>query len=219
MASLTFDCLGARADPYAASPTLALTLRITETSGTAIYAVALRCQIRIEPQRRRYAPAEQERLNDLFGNVSRWAETLKPIQFTIVSTMVPSFTGAIEVDLPVPCTYDLEIAAARYFHALDGDAAPLLLLFSGTVFARDADGSGFLVEPVPWSAECSFRLPVVTWREMVDRFFPNSGWLRLSRETLDALARYKSRQALPTWDATIAALLANDDGDAEVDAA
>jgi hypothetical protein len=205
MVALSFDCLGARAEPYAVAPTLTFRLRIGETSGVSVYTVALRCQIRIEPQRRRYSPDEAERLVDLFGDASRWSDTVKPMQFTIVSVMVPSFAGVTEVDLPVPCTYDLEIAAARYFHSLDDDEVPLLMLFSGTVLAK-ADG-GMVVEPVPWSAECSYRLPVSVWRSMVDQYFPNTGWLRLRRETLDALARHKSRHALPTWDATITSLL------------
>jgi Family of unknown function (DUF6084) len=211
--SLTFDCIGARAEPYAAAPTLSLRLRLSETSGTPVHGIALRCQIRIEPQRRRYTPAEAERLRDLFGDPSRWADTLKPIQFTTVNTMVASFTGAVEVDLPVACTYDLEIAATRYFYGLEEDAAPLLLLFSGTVFARTGD-SGFSVAPVPWSSECSYRLPVAVWREMVDRYFPNSGWLRLSRDTLDALARVKAELALPTWEATINTLIEKAGGEA-----
>jgi hypothetical protein len=204
--TLVFDCVGARAEPYAAAPTLAFGLRIAETTGTPVHAVALRCQLRLEPQQRRYTPAEQERLRDLFGDPSRWADTVKPIQFTTVTAMVPGFTGALELDLPVPCTYDLEIAATRYFHALDKAEIPMLMLFSGTIFGRSADG-GLAVEPVPWSAECRYRLPVAVWREMVDRYFPGCGWLRLRRETLSALAAFKSREALPTWEATIDALL------------
>jgi len=215
MAKLSFECVGAYADLYAVAPTIGFSLRITENSDTPIHAIALRCQIRIEPQRRRYSTAEAARLNDLFGDASRWTDTLRPLQFTVVNTMVPSFCGSIDINVPVQCTYDLEIAAARYFYALDDDAAPLLMLFSGTVFAKvepdSGPSTGFQVEPVPWSAECGFRLPLSVWKEMVDRFFPNSGWLRLSRETLDGLARHKSRLALPTWDATIASLLPAED--------
>jgi hypothetical protein len=207
---LTFDCLGAHAEPYAAAPTLTFRLRITETTGAAIHAIALRCQIRIEPARRRYSPGEAERLSDLFGDVSRWADTLKPVQFTMAATTVPGFSGAVEVDLPVPCTYDLEIAATRYFYALRDDDAPLLLLFSGTIFGKN-DAGGLAVEQVPWSAECTYRLPVSVWRGMVDRYFPGSAWLRVDRDVIDALARYKSREALPTWSAAIEKLLATQD--------
>jgi hypothetical protein len=51
-------------------------------------------------------------------------------------------------------------------------------------------------------------MPVSVWRELVDAHFPGSAWLRCSRETLDALSSYKARNALPTWDATLAELLA-----------
>ncbi len=54
--------------------------------------------------------------------------------------MVPSFTGSVEVDVPVPCTYDLEIAATSYFHALQQGDIPFVLLFSGTIFTRGRDG-------------------------------------------------------------------------------
>lgn len=214
MARLTFDCVDAHAEPYAAAPTLTFRLHIAETTGAAIHAIALRCQIRIEPARRRYSPDEADRLSDLFGDVSRWADTLKPVQFTMAATTVPGFTGAVHVDLPVPCTYDLEIAATRYFYALQDGTVPLLLLFSGTVFGKN-DTGGLAVEQVPWSAECAYRLPVSVWRDMVDRYFPGSAWLRLDRDVVDELARFKSREALPTWGAAITALLAAQNAPAE----
>jgi hypothetical protein len=206
MARLVFDCVGAYAEPYATAPTVMFKLRVSEVSGERIHAIALTCQLRIEPKRRRYSPSETERLHDLFGDTARWADTLKPIQLANVAVMVPGFTGATAVDVPVVCTYDIEVASARYFAGLDDGEVPLLLLFSGTVFVqRD---NGFQVERVPWSAETVYRLPIVVWREIVDRYFPNSGWIRCSQDTLDALARFKAEQALPTWDSTLTALLA-----------
>ncbi len=206
MAELAFDCVGARPDKYAVAPSMSFVLHIAETSGQRIDAIALRCQIRIEPARRRYSDAEAERLNDLFGETQRWADTLKPLQFATVSIMVPGFTGSTELDLPVMLSYDLEIGSARYFAGLDAGEVPLLLLFSGTVFAV-IDGR-LQVQQVPWSKEASYRLPVSVWREAIDVHFPNSAWVKMTRETLDELQRFKTRQALPTWDATIAALLA-----------
>ncbi len=185
---------------------MSFTLRIAETSGQKVEAIALRCQIRIEPARRRYSDAEAERLNDLFGETQRWADTLKPLQFTTVSVMVPGFTGSTEVDLPVMLSYDMEIGATRYFAGLEEGEVPLLLLFSGTVFA--ASEGRLQVQQVPWSKEAAYRLPVSVWREAIDMHFPNSAWIRLSLQTVDDLVRYKNREALPTWDATIAALLA-----------
>ena len=206
MSELVFDCVGARADRYAVVPSMILTLRISETSGQRVEAIALRCQIRIEPARRRYSDAEAERLGDLFGETQRWAETLKPVQFTTVALMVPGFTGSTEVDLPIPLTYDMEIGATRYFAGLEDGEVPLLLLFSGTVFGT-SDGR-LSVQQVPWSKEASYRLPVAVWREAIDAHFPNSAWIKISNSTLDELLRFKTRAALPTGEATLLALLA-----------
>jgi hypothetical protein len=206
MAELAFGCTGAGAERYAATPTLSFGLTITESSGARVHAIALRCQIRIEPHRRRYSQVEARRLHDLFGDPSRWADSVKPIQLATVSTMVPEFTSVTEVDLHVPCTYDLEVASARYLAGLDDGTVPLLMLFSGTVFV--ADGAGYSVELVPWSAEASYRMPVSVWQDLVDAHFPGSAWLRCGRGTLDALSEFKARHALPTWDATLAELLA-----------
>jgi hypothetical protein len=203
---LVFDCTGARPDRYAMTPAMNFLLRISETSGESVEAIALRCQIRIEPARRKYTPAEAERLGDLFGETERWAETLRPVQFTQVAVMVPRFTGSTEIELPVPLSYDLEIGATRYFAGLDGGEVPLLLLFSGTLFAMS--GGRIQAGQVPWSKEAAYRLPVSLWREAVDAHFPNCAWIRMSRPVMDELLRYKSRRALPTWDATIESLLA-----------
>ncbi|MFG2139985.1 DUF6084 family protein [Streptomyces sp. NPDC048650] len=204
MTDLSFVCTGVRADPYAAGPTLILRLRITAKDAARVHAVALRCQIRIEPARRGYASDEAEALSDLFGERSRWGTSLNPLQFAQVSLVVPGFTGTTEVDLPVPCTYDMDVAAARYFHALRDGEVPLLLLFSGTVFSGPG---GFSVTPVPWDKEAPFRMPVAVWQEMTEQHFPGCGWLRLPRETLDALLAFRSRRALPSWEATVEALL------------
>ena len=206
MADLIFGCTGATAERYAATPTVTFSLTITERSGVRVHAIALRGQIRIEPHRRRYSAAEAQRLHDLFGDPSRWAETVKPIQLATVTTMVPAFTAVTEVDLPVPCSYDLEVASARYLQGLDDGTIPLLLLFSGTVFV--ATEEGYSVELVPWSAEASYRMPVRVWRDLVDMHFPGRAWLSCSRDTLDALSAFKAQRALPTWDATLAALMA-----------
>ena len=206
MADLTFDCIGARAERYAVMPSISLTLRISETSGQRIDTIALRCQIRIEPARRRYSPAEEQRLKDLFGETTQWADTLKPMQFTNISTMVTGFRGSTEIQLPVTFSYDLEIGSGRYFASLEAGEIPLLLLFSGTIFSV-TDGK-LQVQQVPWSKEASYRLPVSVWQEAVDVHFPNSGWITMSRQTLDDLQRFKTRRALPTWDATVSALLA-----------
>jgi hypothetical protein len=206
MSELEITCVDVRADRYAAAPTMVFRLRITESTGVRLHAIALRCQIRIEPARRRYVEGEAERLLELFGETPQWGESLKPMQFAAVGVVVPSFTGATEIDVPVPCTYDFEVGAAKYLHALADGEVPMLLLFSGTAFRRTDDGR-FEVEQVPWSLESRYRVPVAVWRELMDRFFPGSGWIRVHRDTLDALQRFKAKGALPTWEDAFAALL------------
>jgi hypothetical protein len=206
LTELVFDCVGARPDRYAVVPAMTMALRISETSGQRVDAIALRCQIRIEPARRRYSDAEAARLTDLFGETQRWAETLRPVQFTNVAVMVPGFTGSTELDLSIPLTYDMEIGATRYFAGLDDGEVPLLLLFSGTIFGT-ADGR-LSVQLVPWSKEASYRLPVAVWREAIDVHFPNSAWIKMSTHTLAELERFKVSRTLPTWESAVLALLA-----------
>jgi hypothetical protein len=210
LTDLSFAVLGARAEPYAAVPTLVFRLRLTESTGERIHAVALRCQIQIEPRQRHYTGPEEERLLELFGEPRRWSETLKTVLWTHASLMVPGFTGSLEIDLPVACTYDFEVTAAKYFHALDEGEIPLLLLFNGTVFTRGQ--TGFSVEPVPWEKEAPYRLPVRVWRDLMDQYFPGGAWIRLRRESFDALHLFKARRALPTWDDAVESLLREAEG-------
>lgn len=205
MLDLDFACLGARPATWAAAPTMLLDLQIDERSGRRVYGVRLQCQIRVEPIRRRYAPTEEEALSDLFGEPARWGDTLKPIQVCTVSTMVPGFSGSICFELAVPCTYDTEVAAAKYFRALNSGEVPLLLLFSGSVYYPGGDG--LLVEQIPWDREVSFRLPVASWRALMDAHFPGTGWLRVQSETLEALQRFRRARMLPSWEDTFASLL------------
>ncbi len=204
MTELTFACTGVRADRYAPGPALAFRLRITAADGARVHALALRCQLRVEPARRRYQPPETDELRDLFGEPSGWGGTLHPMQFAQVPLTVPGFTGETETELLVPCTYDMDIAATRYFRALRDGEVPLLMLFSGTAFTGD---KGFRAEPVPWDREARIRMPVRVWREMIEQHFPGCGWIRLPNDTMDALLRYRSQRALPSWEATVRSLL------------
>ncbi len=161
MPELTFDVAGAAPMPMAASPHLVFQLRISDSDPRPlpIPAVALRCQIRIEPTRRRYDAAEQRGLLDLFGEPARWGQTLRGLLWTHASLVVPSFTGHTVVDLPIPCTFDFNVAATKYFAALENGEVPLQLLFSGTIF-HATDDSALQAAPISWEKEAEFRLPV-----------------------------------------------------------
>ena len=201
---MEFAVTGARPDATALAPTLRVGLRIS-APGQDIQSILLRCQIRIEPERRRYDDAEQARLLDLFGAPHRWSDTLQPFLLTHVTVPLAGFADGTDVDLPVELSYDLEVAAGKYLHALRNGAIPLLFLFSGTVFHRGPNGLS--VEQIPWDREARHELPVEVWTALIDAHYPGTGWLRLSRDTIDALQDYKARHALPTWDSAVARLL------------
>ncbi|KOS55477.1 DUF6084 family protein [Rhodococcus rhodochrous] len=205
MTALDFTVVDIAPEPYAATPSLSARLRIRETTGAPVHSVALRCQVRLEPARRRYGPDAEAALGDLFGTRDRWGSTLSSFAWLQTSTMVPGFVGECETALPLPCTYDFEVAAARYLHALGDGAVPLLLLFSGTVFGR-GDG-GVAVEPVPWDREARYDLPVAVWHEMIRSHFPGTGFARMGHDTLAALTRYKVAHGHTDLDAAVTELL------------
>jgi hypothetical protein len=177
-------------------------LRLEQMSDTRVHAIALRCQVRIEPRGRRYTRDEQHRLYELFGDISQWERTLQGVTWAHTTLVVPSFDRCIDVDLPVACTYDLEVASAKYLHAVrDGDV-PLLFLFSGTLFNNGQ------IEPVPWDLDASFRMPARVWQTAIDQFFPGGGWIRLQRDTIDRLQAFRGTQAVVTWDQAMERLLA-----------
>lgn len=208
MTELAFAVVDMQPEPYAAAPQLTARLRITEATGATVHAIALRCQVRILPQRRGYADEEERGLLDLFGERGRWPSTLKSFLWLQCSTMVQGFTGSTEADLALPCTFDFDVAAAKYLNALRDGEIPLELLFSGTVFTKGQTGFG--VEQVPWDLEASYRLPVAAWHRLMDQYFPNAGWIRLDRDVLAALSEYRSARGLTSWEAAVETLLAAD---------
>ena len=210
MSTYEFSVVDIFAEPYAAAPQLTARLRILESSGETIHAIALRCQVRIEPQRRRYEEADESGLRALFGDRDRWVDTLKPFLWMQCNAMVQGFTGITEVDLALPCTYDFEVTGSRYLHAVTEGTIPLALLFSGTIFTKGANGFG--VQQVPWDCEANYALPVTVWQQMIESYFPNTGWIRLDHDVLDSLADFKSRHGLTTWEETVSTLLSARDG-------
>ncbi len=204
---LDFAVEGADVMPMCVTPTLALRLAITNSGSERVHSVALHCQVRIEAQRRRYEGAEKDRLFDLFGGPERWSQTLRSLLWGNTDINVPGFTGSTRIDLPLACTYDFNVLAARYMYALEGGRVPLVLLFSGTIFYAAENGS-LQVSMVSWSKEAGYDLPVTAWRSMMDAYYPNSAWLCLRQDAFDRLAAYKSRRGLATWEQALESLLA-----------
>jgi hypothetical protein len=208
MPELQFQIESAEAVAYSAAPIVTLKLRVSnQPEGQEIHSLMLKCQVQIEPAKRRYIQPEQEKLGDLFGEPSRWSRTVKPLHWMNTTVAVQGFAGSVVVDLELPCTYDFNVAATKYFHALDDGEIPLCVMFSGTVFYQGEDGA-LQVMQIPWDREAYFRLPVAVWKQMMDLHFPNSAWLSLRRDTFEQLYEYKMRHGLPTWEHAIMRMLA-----------
>ncbi len=209
MSGYTFTVLDVFAEPYAVTPQLTARLRVEESTGTVVHAMALRCQIRIEPQRRGYDDEEAADLRGLFGTRDRWSDTLRPFLWMQCNTTVQGFIGVTEVDLPMPATYDFDVVGSRYLHAVDsateGGVVPLAFMFSGVVFTRGANGFG--VEQVPWDCDTSFQMPVAVWKQMIELNYPGSGWMRADHDVLARLSDHRSEHGFTSWDETLTDLL------------
>ncbi len=207
MPDLSFHIERAGVVPFAVTPQLALTLQVTNADPEeTVHTIALRCQIQIEVARRSYAAVEQEALRDLFGEPERWGQTLRTLLWTHSSVIVPAFVASIEVDLLLPCTFDFNVAATKYFAGLTKGEIPLLLQFSGSVFYARGDGA-LQVMLIPWDKEVRFRLPLKAWKELMDTYYPNSAWLCLRRDVFARLYRYKVERGIPTWEETVESVL------------
>ena len=211
MPALRFLIEGSGSLEYAAVPTLKFALRIDVDGGGPVRSVLLDVQIQIAARRRGYGAAETERLLELFGQPERWATTLRTLPWLRTTLVVPPFIDSTVVDLTVPCTYDLEVTAARYFAALDEGVMPLEFLFSGSVFFPSPVGA-LQAARIAWDDELDYELPVAVWRETIDRHFRGTGWLRLGQERLAQLCAYRARHAFESWDATIDSLLDGREG-------
>jgi len=208
MVDLDFTAEDAEIEPHAAAPTLFFKLRVTNrTPDVTVQNVSLLCQIRIEATRRTYTAADHERLAELFGEKHRWSKTLRSMLWTHTSVQVPAFETDRVVSLPVECSYDFNVAATKYFYGLEGGEVPLALLFSGTVFYRDAEGGSLQMDQISWTKEATYRLPVRLWQDMMEQYYPNSAWLRLDRDVFDEIYHYKRQQGFTTWEQTLHSLL------------
>jgi hypothetical protein len=200
---LSFSVRDARRVEFAAVPTLAFSLRVD--SEEPVRSVLLDVQVQIAARRRRYAEGEQERLFELFGRPEDWGTTLRTFLWTRATLVVPAFETSTAVDLHVPCSYDLEVAASRYLDALRGGEVPLEFLFSGSVFYTE-DGR-LQTTRLSWESEAGYALPVAVWKETMERYFRDTAWLRVRKDTFDRLSAFKSRKALATWEDALDYLL------------
>jgi hypothetical protein len=209
MPDLNFRVVGVEPATRGIVPLLHFHLEVTNTPPTEhMHTAIIQTQIHIEATRRGYSAEEKEKLWELFGEPERWGQTLRSRLWTHAHTTLRQFAGTTEAVLPVTCTYDLNVGAAKYFYGLDEGDVPLLFLFSGTVFYATDDGR-LQAQQVSWEKECRFRMPVRTWQELMDHHYPNSTWLALQRDAFDRLYTFKRENGLATWEQVVERLLSD----------
>ena len=201
-----FQVLSATGRRHAAVPALEFDVHVTEPGGRQVYAIALTAQVMIEPARRAYDAETRAKLVELFGAPERWATTTRNLVWHQADALVPGFTGSTTFRVAVPAGFDMEVASTKYLYGLPGGEVPLAFNFNGTVHYRGDDGR-VQVSLVPWSCSAEFRFPVATWRDLIDAYYPQTGWISLQAGTLEALQREKARRGVPTLDACLAELL------------
>ena len=207
MPELDFKVVGIEPGARGLTPLLNFKLEVTNTPETeTIHTVTLQAQIQIQAPQRSYTAREKEKLTDLFGAPEQWGQTLRGKLWTHAHTVVRSFSGHTTAQFSVPCSFDLNVMATKYFYALEEGEVPLLFLFSGTIFYEGEEGQ-LQVQQISWNTECAFRMPVATWRELMDHHYPKTAWVTLHRDVFDRLYAYRRAHGLTTWEETVEALL------------
>ncbi|GAC1647246.1 MAG: DUF6084 family protein [Acidobacteriaceae bacterium] len=207
MPELSFQVEGCEAIPFAAVPMLGLRLRIFNLPpDQQIQSIMLRCQVQLEPAKRRYVGSEQERLRDLFGEPERWGRTVRPMLWMNTAASVSAFSGTTVVTVELPCSFDFNVAATKYFHAVESGEVAVCVMFSGTIFYAGSDGS-MQIAQVPWDRETNFRLPIDTWKQLMDAYYPDTAWMYLRRDVFERLYDYKVRHGIPTWEQVMERLI------------
>lgn len=207
----SFTVRGARTSRLAAAPTLIFDLDVGDPSERQVFTIALAVQIAIEPAQRRYDPETRERLVELLGDPGKVGAPVRTLPWAQVDVLVRPFRGSTSVAIPVPCSYDLEIAAANYFRSLADGEVPLVFHFNGSVY-YEGDGGRLQIVQISWEESSEYRMPISAWEEMIAAYYPNRGWVPAGAETIERLRRYKVERGLPSYEAALERLLEAGEG-------
>jgi hypothetical protein len=124
-----------------------------------------------------------------------------PFAWTDIPVMVPAFDGETEVDVNVPCTYDFDVTATRFFSEQDGGEIPLRFFFSGSIFRRAQQS--FSVSMLSWQSECAYRMPLQVWRDAMKACYGDSVLIRIDRQTFERLIRDRIATGATSWDTVL----------------
>lgn len=208
MTDLDFDVESVTIARNSAIPALMFRLRISNSEpDRPVENVMLQVQLRIEATHRSYTPSERERLIDLFGSPEDWDRSLRSVMWTNASMLVPAFTETCTVELPVPCSYDFDLAATKFFYGVETGDIPLLLLFSGAIFFLNDEGE-LQIGQIAHHKEAAYRLAASVWQRMMDEYHRRSVWLRIDRELFEEIYRFKRERRLASWNEALRRLTA-----------
>lgn len=213
MTAPTFEVLGCEVRADHAQPSLDLRLEISDPDPEALplQALDLRCQVRVLPESRSYGPEARARLAAIF-TAGRAEVPLPALHWATVPLGVRAFRGETTATLNLPCPVEAHLATGRYLFALEAGAVPLRLLFSGMIMRRREDQS-LVAEPMSWSREARFDLPVETYQDAIERYYPNQRPVLVSTETFRRMEAFQAAQALPSWEAALDRLLSRQEAE------
>ncbi|EHK88026.1 DUF6084 family protein [Saccharomonospora azurea] len=200
---LSWAVTGVDVAPVEAVPALRLRLRVS--CDRPVRSLTLAVSVRIAAALRDYTAEERTRLRGVFGMPEQWAASVGELVWARPVLHVAGFTGHTDVDVPVPCGQDVELASVSYLSALSDGDVPLRLHFSGTVF-HDS-GGGLAVTRLPWDSEVKYRLPLACWQEVRRTYFGRHRWLRVEEAVYERLHDYRVRHAYGSPQEAIEALL------------
>ena len=186
---------------HAASPMLMFKIRIVNAGSERINAIVLDCRIQVEAPDGPPSTKINDRLEELFGEPSHWADSVQSMPWSRVAAVADPFAGSTRVDIEVPCSFDFNVAATKYFYGLDAASAPLRFDFSGTIFC---DGK---MIAIAHGKHARFALPARAWTDLMDAYYPHSVWLRLPRDVFHRMNQFKVDHQIPTWEDVLERLL------------
>lgn len=210
MPDLAFAVTGVRAVADGWIPLLEFTLEIqSRPECEDVRALLLQIEVHIQPSegtsRRMLSACPGESSAARGSGVA--AGAARRYRWTHVHTTVPAFAGTIAVPLLVPCSYDLNLAATRWFAACASDTVELAFEVGGTIIHM-GDGAGLQVQPIPCGRDAIFAIPGATWMAMMEQHYPNSAWLYCRRDVIERLHAFKSDGDFDTWEEALEELLA-----------
>ena len=165
-------------------------LRIEGVGAAPVRSILLDVQIQIAARRRSYDGVEAPSgCSSCSEPRSAGATTLRTLPWTRTTLVVPPSQAPPRSSLELVCTYDLEVTAARYLHALRDEGECRSSSCSAARCSTPAASGQLQTARIAWDREAEYGLPVAVWREAMDRHFPTAPGCASSQEQLRPAAR------------------------------